>query len=183
MEMITSIDFAILDAIQQIRCAFLDYVMAFFTYLGEAGVIWIVTGVVLLFFKKTRATGAMLLAALALSFVVGNFVIKPIVARPRPFLINTNVNLFLSAPSGYSFPSGHATTAAAPAMVLLLKQRKLGLIALPVALLIMFSRLYNYVHYPSDILCGIVLGVLSALLVVFIFRKTGLERKLSPVAE
>ena len=85
MEMITSIDFAILDAIQQIRCAFLDYVMAFFTYLGEAGVIWIVTGVVLLFFKKTRATGAMLLGALALSFVVGNYVVSGMLVSALSF--------------------------------------------------------------------------------------------------
>ena len=180
MELIYSIDFAILDAIQQIRCAFLDYFFAFFSYLGNAGFIWIAAGLALLCFRKTRATGAMLLAALVLTFAIGHFAIKPLVARPRPFLVNTNVNLFLNAPSDHSFPSGHSSTAAACATVLLLRERKLGFIALAVAVLIMFSRLYNYVHYPSDVLCGAILGVLCALLTVFVFKKTKLDAKLSP---
>lgn len=180
MELLYSIDFAILEAIQQIRCAFLDYFFAFFSYLGNAGFIWIATGLALLFFRKTRATGAILLAALTITFLIGHFGIKPLVARPRPFLVNTSVNLFIGAPSDHSFPSGHSSTAAACATVLLIREKKLGFIALAVAVLIMFSRLYNYVHYPSDVLCGAVLGILCALLTIFVFKKTKLDAKLSP---
>ncbi len=177
MDFIVSIDFAILDALQQLRCAFLDWFFAFFSYIGEVGIIWIAAGVALLFFRKTRAAGVMVLTALALGFLIGDIGIKHLIQRPRPFLVNTDVNLFISAPSGFSFPSGHSTAAMAATTVLLCTHKKLGFIALPVAVLIMLSRLYNYVHYPTDVLCGAVLGIFSALVVVFVFRKTGLEKK------
>ena len=64
--------------------------------------------------------------------------------------------------------------------MLLVKHRKIGLAVLPFSLLVMLSRLYNYVHFPTDVLGGALLGVLSALLVMLVFRKTGLENKLSP---
>ena len=162
-----------------VRHPILDPIMIFITHLGDKGLFWIVLTLLMLCFRKTRATGVMLLAALTLSFLIGHFAIKPLVARPRPFLVNTNVNLFLNAPADHSFPSGHSATSAACATVLLLREKKLGFIALAVALLIMFSRLYNYVHYPSDVLCGAILGVLCALLTVFVFKKTKLDAKLS----
>ena len=80
-------DFAVLDWMQSVlRCTFLDYLMAAFSYAAEAGAVWIVLGVVLLFFKKTRAAGMMLLIALLLGWVLGDLIIKPLVQRPRPFL-------------------------------------------------------------------------------------------------
>lgn len=179
MEGIASIDFSVLNTLQDtIRCGFLDVVLAFFGTIGNAGLCWIVVAIILLFFRKTRAAAVMMLAAMALGFLIGDIIIKPIVARPRPFLVNTDINLFIKAPSGYSFPSGHSCAGFASATVLLLTHRKLGFAALGLASVIAFSRLYCYVHYPSDVLCGIVLGILSALLVVVLFRKTTIDRKI-----
>lgn len=179
MEAITNIDFSILNWIQDtIRCAFLDYVMAFFSCIGHAGIIWIVLGLVLLLFRKTRAAGMLVLASALFTWLLGDYVIKPLVQRPRPFVQNPDFEMFANKPSGYSFPSGHSAVAASAVTVLLCKNRAIGFAALPVALLIMFSRLYNYVHFPTDVLCGAALGVLTALAVVLIFRKTGLENRL-----
>ena len=174
-------DFAVLDWMQSVlRCTFLDYLMAVFSYAAEAGAVWIVLGVVLLFFKKTRAAGMMLLIALLLGWVLGDLIIKPLVQRSRPFVVNPDVVPFIKKPSSFSFPSGHSCTSAVAATVLLVKHRKIGLAVLPFSLLVMLSRLYNYVHFPTDVLGGALLGVLSALLVMLVFRKTGLENKLSP---
>ncbi len=174
-------DFAVLDWMQSVlRCTFLDYLMAAFSYAAEAGAVWIVLGVVLLFFKKTRAAGMMLLIALLLGWVLGDLITKPLVQRSRPFVVNPDVVPFIKNPSSFSFPSGHSCTSAVAATVLLVKHRKIGLAVLPFSLLVMLSRLYNYVHFPTDVLGGALLGVLSALLVMLVFRKTGLENKLSP---
>ncbi len=180
MGTITSIDFTVLNGIQDtLRCTFLDYVMAFFSYAAQGGIIWIILGAALLCFRKTRAAGVMLLAAILFSWLLGDYVIKPLVQRPRPFRQNPDFVLFIKTPKGYSFPSGHSTVAAAATTVLLATHRRIGLAALFTALLVMFSRLYNYVHFPSDVLCGAVLGVCCALLILFAFRRTGLESKLS----
>lgn len=174
-------DFAVLDWMQSVlRCTFLDYLMAAFSYAAEAGAVWIVLGLVLLFFKKTRAAAMMLLIALLLGWVLGDLIIKPLVQRSRPFVVNPDVVPFIKKPSSFSFPSGHSCTSAVAATVLLVKHRKIGLAVLPFSLLVMLSRLYNYVHFPTDVLGGALLGVLSALFVMLVFRKTGLENKLSP---
>ena len=112
MELIYSIDFAILDFIQQfIKCAFLDIPMLMLSYMGEAGGVWILMAIIMLFFRRTRATGAMILAAIAVTALIGEVAIKHIVARPRPFVLNTDITLNIAAPSGYSFPSGHSAGA------------------------------------------------------------------------
>ena len=160
--MIYSIDFAVLDFIQEtMRCAFLDVVMAVFSYMGEAGGIWIITAVIMLCFRKTRATGVMLITAVLAGFLIGEIGLKNIVCRARPFTENPLVVPAIKLPSGYSFPSGHSCSSFAAAT------------------LIAFSRLYNYVHFPSDVLCGIILGVTCAIITIVVFRKTGLDKKLS----
>ncbi len=183
MDIIQSIDFQILDFIQEfIRSAFLDPIMRVFSYIGEIGAIWILLGITLLFFRKTRAAGLGVLAAIALSFLAGELCIKNVVARPRPFLINTSAHVNGHAPSGYSFPSGHTSSSFAAVTVLfaMLRDKKwICFSALAVAVLIAFSRIYNYVHYPSDVLCGMLLGIISAIIIVFIFKKTKLDKKLS----
>lgn len=181
MEWIQSVDFAILDFIQQfIKNTFLDIPMMIFSYVGEAGACWIVLGIVLCFFKKSRATGVILLASMALTALVGEIALKHLIARPRPFWVNPDITLNISAPSGYSFPSGHSGMSAAAVTVLLARERKrIAVPALVLGVLIVFSRLYNYVHYPSDVICGILLGVLCALIMLFVFRRTGLDRRLS----
>ena len=111
----------------------------------------------------------------------GDIVIKPIVQRPRPFTYDSGLNMFWGVdliskkPGNYSFPSGHSCAASAFTTVMLMVKRRAGFIALPFAVLMLFSRLYNYVHFPTDVFAGMILGVLSAVLMVMIFRKTGLK--------
>lgn len=179
-ELITPADTAILDFIQQyIKCGFLDVIMAFFSFIGESGAIWFAAAIVMLFPRRTRSMGIMVICAIALGFIVGELSIKNIVCRPRPFVANPDIVLNIAPPSGYSCPSGHSCSSLAAATVMLIKDKRFGIPALCVALLIVFSRLYNYVHYPSDVLLGMMLGIVSALIIVFIFRKTGIDNRLS----
>ena len=183
VEFITNIDFSILDFIQEnIRNTFLDPVMAVLGYLGEAGAVWIILGIVLLFFRKTRPAGVCMLAAMALGYLIGDIGIKHLVARPRPFLVNTDVDLYINAPTSHSFPSGHSTAsfAAVTSLFGMLKEKRwIAVCALVLAILIVFSRLYNYVHYPSDVLCGMILGIICGTIMILIFKKTKLDKRLS----
>lgn len=173
MEWMTSIDFSILNGIRDSMFGgFLDGPMMVLSYMGEAGAIWIAAAIVLLFFRKHRATGLMMLAALAIGFLCGDLALKHLIARPRPFLVN-EVALNIATPHGFSFPSGHATASFAASVTLLLRDKRFGIPAVILAALICFSRLYNYVHYPSDVLAGILLGTICALIVYAVFRKAG----------
>lgn len=180
IEFVTSVDFSILDFIQiTIKCDFLDAIMGFLSFVGNLGGIWIIAAVIMLFFRKTRATGAMVLCALLLGFLIGEVGLKNLVCRMRPFTVNTDIVLSINPPSSYSFPSGHSCSSLAASTVLLLRDKRFGVLALAISLLIAFSRLYNYVHYPSDVLCGMLLGIACAISVVVIFQKSGLDKKLS----
>ncbi|MBQ1638997.1 MAG: phosphatase PAP2 family protein [Ruminococcus sp.] len=186
MEQILSWDFSVLNFIQEhFRCDALDWLTQLFSTIGHAGIVWIVISVIFIFFKKTRAAGVIGLLSMGLGLLLGEFVIKNIVARPRPFLTDDPRNLFLNAelivkkPSGYSFPSGHSCAAAAFGTVLLAKNKVLGLVFLVPVLYMMFSRCYAYVHFPTDVLAGMLLGILCAVVVLIIFRATKLDRRLS----
>ena len=180
IDFIYTIDFAIIDFIQEtMRCQFLDYVMAFFSYLGEAGGIWLISAIIMMCFRKTRATGVMVVCAVAIGFVIGEIGLKNIVDRLRPFVQNPEVIPAIKPPSGYSFPSGHSCSSFAAATVLIVRDKKFGIPAIIVASLIAFSRLYNYVHFPSDVLGGILLGVMCAVVTLIFFKKTGFDQKLS----
>ena len=153
-------DFLILDLIQSLRTPFLDEIMPMITKLGDKGIIWIALAIVLLTFKRTRPLGICVVIALLLELAVCNIVIKPLVARTRPFDINTGIQLLVSKPTDYSFPSGH--TGASFAVVAALgfsREKKLFVITLVPAILIAVSRLYLYVHFPTDVLAGALLGV------------------------
>lgn len=186
MEQILSWDFSVLNFIQeQFRCDALDWLTQLFSTIGHAGLVWIAICIILIFFKKTRAAGVIGLASMTLGLVLGEFAIKNFVARPRPFLTDDPRNLFLNAelivkkPSGFSFPSGHSCAAAAFGTVLLAKNKVLGLVFLVPVLYMMFSRCYAYVHFPTDVLAGMLLGILCAVVMLIIFRATKLDRKLS----
>ena len=186
MDTVTNFDFSILNFIQEeFRCGLLDGVFGLFGAVGNMWLIWIVLSIVMLFFKKTRTAGILALLSMGLGYLLGDIVIKPIVQRPRPFTFDSDLNMFRNAdliskkPGNFSFPSGHSAAAWAFATTLLVKRRTLGLIAVVPAVLMMFSRLYLYVHFPSDVLCGALLGAASAFVVMLIFKKTRREPKLS----
>ena len=161
----TEFDFSILYWIQDhIVCDWLTPIMKAITTLGNGGIVWIVLCVVLLCFKKTRWIGVTAAISLALVGILNNEIIKPIVARPRPF-VQEEIALLINAPGGWSFPSGHTASSFAPATAVFLKNKKIGIPALILAALMGFTRLYFTVHFPSDVFVGMLEGILIAVVV------------------
>ena len=159
--MITELDLSILDWIQaHLRCGVLDHIVPVITMLGEAGWIWILLAVVLLARKNTRKLGTAVAIALVLDLILCNLLLKPIIARPRPFTFRPELTLLVKAPRDFSFPSGHTAASFAAASALLFSKAKGWGPAMVLAALIALSRLYLYVHYPTDVLAGVVVGVL-----------------------
>ena len=175
----------ILDFIKEhLSCDFLDFLMPIITKLGDGGVFWISVAVVLLITKKYRKVGAMMGVALVLGLIFGNGVLKNVVGRIRPYDLNENMKdmLLIEALSDKSFPSGHTLASFESAVVLLINDKRLGIPAIVLASLIAFSRLYLYVHYPTDVLASIILGTAFAFLACYIVNKAikfHLEKKLS----
>lgn len=155
----------LLDLIQNMHTPVLDHVMCFVTSLGNAGILWILLTVILLLLPKTRKCGAVMAAALCINALLCNAILKPMFARERPFEINPAVQLLIKRPLDFSFPSGH--TAASFTVVTVLfrcREKWLWKLCLLIAVLIAFSRLYLYVHYPTDVLGGIAVGILSGII-------------------
>lgn len=158
-----SVEFAILDFIRNnLTSPIMDKIMVFITTLGNAGAIWIVLTLLMLCSKKYRRTGIMLGAGLVVCLIVGNLILKPLIARPRPFLVKEGIRLIINAPKDFSFPSGHTLSSVICAVILFLRHRNMGIYALILAVVIAFSRLYLYVHFPSDVLFGAIIGVIIA---------------------
>ena len=175
-EFITKIDLSILYWIQDFLANdVMDALMVFITTLGDGGILWIAIAVVLLFFKKTRKCGIAMGIALVLGLIFGNGIIKNVVGRIRPFQYVLEhsgevINLLIEKPGEYSFPSGHTQSSFAAATVIFINNKKWGIPALIMAALIGFSRLYVFVHYPTDILVGAFFGVVWAISAVWIVK-------------
>lgn len=168
-------DFPILNFIQSnIRNDFLDQVVPFITALGNFGLIWILLAVVLIAIPKTRKTGIIMAVAMAAEALC-NLALKPVFARVRPCYVNTAVEMLIARPLDYSFPSGHAGASFAAAMTLFFRRKKDGnkiwIPAVVLAVLISLSRLYLYVHYPSDVIAGALLGTFFGYLSCRIFER------------
>lgn len=172
MSLIQNLDNAILLFIKNnMHWYVMDKVMVVITSLGNGGAIWIVIACVLIISKKYRKTGLMLSGALILGAVFGEGILKHVVQRIRPCASIPAANLLISKPLSYSFPSGHTTSSFAAAGVLAkyFKDYAFGFFTL--ASLIAFSRLYLYVHYPTDVLAGIILGLICSRIVICAFGR------------
>ena len=155
----------ILDALQTIHTPVLDAMMCGITRLGDAGIIWILLCIVLLVLPKTRKSGVIVMAALLVDLVICNGILKPLVHRIRPFDVRTGIELLVKRPTDFSFPSGHTAASFASVMALYLAgEKKIWISSLGLAVLIAFSRLYLYVHYPTDVLGGVVAGLAAGAL-------------------
>ena len=170
-------DLPILDWIaEKLWSPFLDAVMPIITMLGDAGIFWIVLAVALLCFPNTRKIGLSMGAALLMGLLICNITLKPLMARIRPYdyqlaHYGKTIALLVEPLHDYSFPSGHTLASFEGAVVLTLYNRKWGIPALVLASLIAFSRLYLYVHYPTDVLFALVLGVGIAFLATWLVKK------------
>jgi undecaprenyl-diphosphatase len=161
-------EFQILDFIREtFSCAPMDAIMKFITFFGNAGWFWIVLSLVLAFIPKTRKIGLTACCALLFSLIFCNLTLKPLIARIRPYDLR-DIALIIEAEHDFSFPSGHTSASFAAAVSIFYYNKKwFGISALVFATLIAFSRLYLYVHFPTDILGGIVLGIVCATLAFF----------------
>lgn len=152
-----------------------DKVMPFITFLGDRGFIWILLSIFLIVNKKYRHIGILTLISLILCTIIGEVIIKNIVQRPRPFVNYPSIDLLIKPLASYSFPSGHTASSFAAAGILAKYFKKYAALIFGLAGLIAFSRLYLFVHYPGDILAGIVLGLICSKIVVIVFDKQGVN--------
>lgn len=160
------IDWIILEWIQEtLRSGVLDTLMLMITRLGNGGMIWIIIGVLLIVPRHTRPLGLMLLSGLAIGALVGNLTLKPLIARDRPCWLGESVSLLIPVPHDFSFPSGHTLSSSVAATILFLGNRRIGWLAIALAVAIAFSRLYLYVHFPSDVLAGTLIGITIGMIV------------------
>ena len=148
-----------------VRMPILTEIMKFFSLIGDSGIIAIIACLVLLAIKKTRRIGITATMSLLINVLLVNVLIKPLVARVRPYEAFNNLSILVHRESDYSFPSGHSAICFSVAMVIfMLMPKKYGIPALIIAFLIAFSRLYVGVHYPSDVIVGIIIGTFAAIL-------------------
>ncbi|MDR1916240.1 MAG: phosphatase PAP2 family protein [Synergistaceae bacterium] len=163
------IDFSLLNWVQEnLKTAMMDRVMLLFSKLGDRGTIWIVYAVICEFTTKLRHAGLVLAMCVSTCALIGNFAIKPLFKRERPCNINSSYPMLLSRPEDSSFPSCHTMTSFAAAFVTVWQAGgMLGVTSFIFASLISFSRVYLYVHYPSDVLAGAALGLATGGLFLF----------------
>lgn len=165
-------EFQILDGLQTIHTPMLDTFMTSVTKLGDAGIAWIILTIILLLIPKTRKSGVYMAVALIADLIICNVILKPIVARIRPYSINQTVHLLVTPLKDYSFPSGHTAASFASVSALYFAGRKrMAAGALIVSVLIAFSRMYLYVHYPTDVLGGLIIGLLCGWIADMIIQK------------
>lgn len=158
---------------ENIRNNLLDPFMKLYTQLGNTGMLFIVLGVLMLFFKPTRKAGLSALCAMLIGLIVVNFTIKPLVSRPRPWLVIENFVNLVPEHDPNSFPSGHTNAAFAFALAVCRSapKRWMKITAIGMAVVMGLSRLYVGVHFPSDVLAGAVVGSLCGLLGAWVVRK------------
>ena len=185
-EFIVNIDVAIYQFVDSIMNPVLNVIMTFITHLGDTpGIIWFILGICLLIPRKTRKLGILVFAGLAFASIINNLCLKEIIERPRPYNLDPEVwknagyeyvwpNLIKKSDS-WSFPSGHTSTSIGAGFALLLACRKkelgIGIPAFIISLLIGFSRIYVHVHYPTDVIVGALIGLLSGLVMYLVFDK------------
>ena len=165
-----SFDLPILDWIAaNLWCPILDTVMPIITMFGDGGIFWIAISVILMITKKHRNTGLAMAFALTMGLLVCNIILKPGVARIRPYdfqlqYFGKEIALIAGGMHDFSFPSGHTIASFEACTALMLGNKKFGIPATILAILVAFSRLYLYLHYPTDVITSIVLGVAFGIL-------------------
>ena len=174
-------DLPILEWIQDnLQSGLMDTLMPIITAFGNGGIFWIACAVLLMFLPKTRRIGFGMGFALAMGLLVCNIILKPGVARIRPYdlqeTLGVTIDLLIKRSHDFSFPSGHTIASFEACTVLMLGNKKLGIPATLLAILIAFSRLYLYVHYPTDVITSVVLGILFGIIGWALAKKLPLKK-------
>ena len=166
MNLLTQLDINILNFIQNnLTSPFLDKIMTTVTSLGNMGIIWIIMVIIFLSDEKYKKMAKTMIFCMLINAILINIILKPLVNRTRPFDLVQGIKLLVMKPTDPSFPSGHSAISFCSLVVILTmtKSRILKVFATILAILISYSRLYLYVHYPSDVLMGIILGSVISL--------------------
>lgn len=172
-----SFDLPILDWIAaNLWCPVLDFLMPIITMFGDGGIFWIAIALILLFSKKYRKTGLAMAFALGIGLLICNIILKPGVARIRPYdfqmeYFGKEIQLIAGGMHDFSFPSGHTIACFEACTALMLGNKKFGIPATVLAVLVAFSRLYLYLHYPTDVIASIILGTLFGILGTYLAGK------------
>jgi undecaprenyl-diphosphatase len=185
-----SFDLPVLDWIQaHLQSELMDTIMPIITMFGDAGIFWIACALLLMVFPKTRRIGLGMGFALIMGLLICNVTLKPLVARIRPYDYQIQVlgktwqdlllggKLLVETPHDFSFPSGHTIASFEACTVLMLGNKKLGIPATLLAIAIAFSRLYLYVHYPTDVIASIILGTLFGIIGYLVSHKITFSTK------
>jgi undecaprenyl-diphosphatase len=166
-----NIDVKMLNLInKKFRYAILDKIMPLITAMGNGGIVWVIISICLMNSKHYRVEGYMIITSLIVTTIIGEGLIKHVIKRTRPFDNMKENKLLISKPITYSFPSGHTASSFAAAGILIMMDNQLSILVVILASLIAFSRIYLNVHYPTDVVIGIILGLLCSRLVINIFH-------------
>lgn len=161
-----------------LRFAALTPIMIFLSKIGDKGAIWLLISIIMLFPKKTRRVGILSILALAISYGITNMFLKNYVERIRPYEVIDGLKCIVAKADDWSFPSGHASASFACAVTIAKNcKKRFGIPALVLAFLISFSRLYVGIHFPTDVICGAVIGTLIAFILYWLFGKKVSNKK------
>ena len=157
-----------------LACPVLDFLMPRISLLGDIGLVWIFCGMGMMISKKHRKAGAFLLVGLLLGLIIGNVILKNLFQRPRPCWIEPEMLRLVQSPKDFSFPSGHSLSSFIAAFTIFFHQKRWGTVAIVLAAVMAFSRLYLFVHFPTDVLGGIVIAFgISYILKILSEKKRG----------
>lgn len=149
----------------------MDNIMKFFTYLGNLGLIWVGISIIFILRTESRQIGITIIAALIITSILGEGIIKHIIKRKRPFIkMNLCDQLIIGTPSSYSFPSGHTASSFAVSAVFVAIDSNISIIIIAISTIIALSRIYLKVHYVSDVIGGAILGLLCGTFTAYLFN-------------
>ncbi|SDB52697.1 undecaprenyl-diphosphatase [Pseudobutyrivibrio sp. YE44] len=155
---------------QSIHNDFLDFIVPQITFLGNAGWFWIVITILLIVLPLNRKLGFQAAISIILTVLVCNVILKPMVMRCRPCWLEQDVQMLVKVPHDFSFPSGHSNISFAVATAIFTRNKKFGIPAIILAGCIAISRLYVFVHWPTDVIVGTLIGVSGGIVSYFIIN-------------
>ena len=163
-------ELGVIEWFDSIHGTVLDPLMVGITYSATFGLIWFVLGFLMTCSQRWRRCGVSVIVAVAVTYILVDVILKPLVCRDRPFAVE-DFDLLIAAPDSWSFPSGHTASAFAGAIAILIHNRRWGCVAMLYAILVGISRVYLCVHWPTDVVAGALIGIAVALVVVWFMSR------------